>query len=59
VYLRTIENLPENILPYFPKGEHVMPHTKGHWNGIWNDQFIEFIFMQYGHGHARIVGITL
>ena len=32
VYL--IENLPENILPYFLKGKHVMRHMNGLWNGI-------------------------
>ena len=55
VYLRTIENLPENILPYFLKGKHVMRHIKG----LWSDMFIESTFMRYGHGRAGIVGITL
>ena len=59
VYLRTIENLPENVLPYFLKGEHVMRHRAGLWNGIWSDQFIESTFMRYGHGRAGIVGLTL
>ena len=56
VYLRTIENLPEN---YFLKGKHVMRHIKGLWNSIWSDMFIESTFMRYGHGRAGIVGITL
>ncbi len=34
MYLRAIENLPENILPYFLKGKHVMRHMDGLWNGI-------------------------
>lgn len=59
VYLRAIENLPEDILRYFLKGKHVMRHMKGLWNGIWSDMFIESTFMRYGHGRAGIVGITL
>ena len=59
VYLRTIENLPSNILPYFQKGKHVMRHMNGLWNGIWSDMFIESTFMRYGHGRAGMVGITL
>ncbi len=59
VYQRAIENLPRSILAYFLKGEHVMRHMKGLWNGIWSDMFIESTFMRYGHGRAGIVGITL
>lgn len=59
VYLRAIENLPENILPYFLNGKHVMRHMNGLWNGIWSDMFIESTFMRYGHGRAGIVGVTL
>ena len=58
VYLRAIENLPNNILPYFQKGKHVMRHMNGLWNGMWSDMFIESTFMRYGHGRAGIVGIT-
>ena len=59
VYLRAIENLPNNILLYFQKGKHVMRHMNGLWNGIWSDMFIESTFMRYRHGRAGIVGITL
>ncbi len=59
VYQRAIENLPRSILAYFLKGEPVMRHMKGLWNGIWSDMFIESTFMRYGHGRAGIVGITL
>lgn len=41
------------------KGEHVMRHNPGIWNGIWSDMFIESTFMRYGHGKGGIVGITL
>ena len=50
VYLRTIENLPGSILPYFKRGKHVMQHIDGLWNGIRSDMFIESTFMRYGHG---------
>lgn len=59
VYQRAIENLPKSTLAYFLKGEHVMRHMKGLWNGIWSDMFIESTFMRYGHGRAGIIGITL
>ena len=59
VHLRAIENLPENILPYFLKGKHVMQHMDGLWNGLWSDMFIESTFMRYGHGQQGVIGITL
>ena len=59
VYLRAIENMPDNILHFFLKGKHVMRHINSLWNEIWSDMFIESTFMRYGHGRAGIVGITL
>ena len=59
VYLRTAENIPQDVQAHFLKGEHVMRHMDGLWNGIWSDMFIESTFMRYGHGRAGIVGITL
>ena len=50
MYLRAIENLPDNILHFFLKGKHVMRHINGFWNGIWSGMFIESTFMRYGHG---------
>ena len=44
---------------HFMKGEHVMHHSAGLWNGIWSDMIIETIFMRYGHAPDGIVGITL
>ena len=55
VYLRAIENLPNNVLPHFLKGQHLMRHMNGLWNGIWSDMFIESTFMRYGHGRSGIV----
>lgn len=58
-YLRSMEALPANVLDLFMKGEHVMRHNPGIWNGIWSDMFIESTFMRYGHGKGGIIGITL
>ena len=43
----------------FLKGEHVMRHNPGLWNGIWSDMYIETTFICYCHGPGRIVDITL
>jgi hypothetical protein len=51
-YLRSMENLPPHILDYFMKGEYVMHHLHGVWNGIWNDMYIETTFMRYGHSKS-------
>jgi len=58
-YLRSMERLPGDILHRFLKGDHVMRHKPGLWNGIWSDMFIESTFMRYGHGARGIIGITL
>ena len=58
-YLRSMEALPQDVLVHFTKGEHVMRHQRGLWNGIWSDMFIETTFKQYGHAPGGIIGITL
>ena len=58
-YLRTIEAMPKLCQEQFLKGEHVMRHVPGLWNGIWSDMFIETTFMHYGHGKRGIIGVTL
>lgn len=58
-YLRSMERLPVEILEKFLKGEHVMRHKPGIWNGIWSDMYIETTFMRYGKGPKGIIGITL
>ena len=58
-YLRSMERLPTEILEKFLKGEHVMRHKQGIWNGIWSDMYIETTFMRYGKGPKGIIGITL
>ena len=51
--------LPSPVLKEFLKGNHVMRHRQGIWNGTWSDMFIESTFMRYGHGPGGIIGITL
>ena len=59
IYLREMEKLPEEVFSCFMKGEHVMRHSAGLWNGIWSDMMIETTFMQYGHSSGGLIGITL
>jgi hypothetical protein len=54
-----MERLPQEVLSHFMKGEHVMHHSAGLWNGIWSDMMIETTFVRYGHAPGVIVGITL
>lgn len=58
-YLRSMESLGNEEIVMFMKGQHVMHHVPGLWNGIWSDMFIETTFMRYGHGPGGIIGITL
>ena len=58
-FLSSMERLPDDILLQFMKGEHVMRHQAGIWNGMWSDMFVETTFMCYGHGPGGLVGITL
>ncbi|KAG0720296.1 hypothetical protein GWK47_048801 [Chionoecetes opilio] len=44
-YLRSMEKLPKELASQFLKGQHVMRHKPGLWNGIWSDIFIETTFM--------------
>ena len=38
-YLRAMESLPINVREHFRKGENVMQHVQGIWNGIWSDTY--------------------
>ena len=58
-YLRNMEKLPQEVLKKFMKGEHIMRHEQGYWNGIWSDMYIETTFMCYEKGPGGIVGVTL
>ena len=57
-YLRSMEKLPGDVLASFMKGDHVMRHQDGLWNGIWVDMMIETTFMRYGKGPGGIIGVT-
>ncbi len=54
-----METLPSEVLAEFIKGNHVMRHNPGIWNGVWSDMFIETTFMRYGHEAGGLVGLTL
>ena len=58
-YIVSMKTLPEHVLQHFSKGDHVVRHIDGVWNGIWSDMFIETTFMRYGKGKHGIIGITL
>ena len=57
--LQDMKSLPAAILERFLKGEHVIRHQKGFWNGIWTDMFIETTFMRYRKGPGGLIGLTL
>lgn len=54
-----MSKLPGPVQKEFMKGNHVMRHQSGIWNGLWSDLFIESTFMRYGHSTGGLVGITL
>ena len=54
-----METLPCKLLVKFMKGEYVIRHQEGYWNGIWSIMFIEITFMRYGKDPGGIVGATL
>lgn len=54
-----MSKLPGPVHDEFMKGNHVMRHQSGIWNGLWSDLFIESTFMRYGHSPGGLVGITL
>ena len=54
-----MERLPKEVLDEFLRGQHVMRHKPGIWNGLWSDMYIESTFMRYGHGPGGVIGITL
>lgn len=59
IYLKTMDDLPNDVLCRLLIEEDVMRHEADPWNGIWSDMFIESTFMRYVHGKADIVRITL
>ena len=57
-YLLTMSRLPPTILDQFMKGEHVLRHREGIWNGIWSDMMIETSYMKFDKGPNGIIGKT-
>lgn len=49
VYVMHMKQMSCDCLDHFLKGEHVMRHRSGYWNGIRSDMMIESTFMRYGH----------
>ena len=45
-----MSRLPPTILDQVLKGEHVLRHRQGIWNGIWSDMMIETSYMKFGKG---------
>ena len=58
-YILSMKALPQHVQQHFAKGDHVVRHIEGIWNGMWSDMFIETTFMRYGKGKHGIIGITL
>ena len=58
VYLRTMKNLPKNVLERFLAGEHVVHLQKGSWNGIWSDMAIECTYTRARKGPSGMIGTT-
>ena len=57
-YMLTMSRLPPAVLEQFIKGEHVLHHRFGLWNGIWSDMMIETTYMKFGKGPSGIIGQT-
>ena len=57
-YINKMYRLDGNALQRFMKGEHVMRHKSGFWNGMWSDMFIEMTWMKYGKGNRSSVGLV-
>ena len=53
-YLSSMESLQGEELSTCMRGEHVMHHVPGLWNGIWSHMYNERTFMRYGHGPGGI-----
>ena len=57
-----MSQLPDKVLSKFIKGEHVMRHRPGFWNGLWSDMMIETTFMKHGKGprsSGGLIGVTV
>ncbi|KAL8566826.1 hypothetical protein ACOMHN_052224 [Nucella lapillus] len=57
-FSRSLTLLPPEVKQQFLRGEQVLHHVDGLWNGIPSDQFIETTWMKRGKGPSGIVGVT-
>ena len=57
-YLLTMSRLPSTNLEHFMKGERVMHHQQGIWNGIGSDMMIETSYMKFDKGPDGAIGVT-
>ena len=53
-----MHNLPGIVLEQFLKGEHIVCHQDGHWDGIWTDMMIESTYIRHGKGPGSIIGTS-
>lgn len=57
-FCRSLTWLPPEVEQQFLRGEQVLHHVDGLWNGIPSDQFIETTWMKRGKGPSGIIGVT-
>ena len=57
-FSRSLTCLPSKVEQQFLRGEQILHHMEGLWNGIPSDQFIETTWMKRGKGPSGIIGDT-
>jgi len=57
-FRRSLTWLPSEVEQQFLRGEQILHHMEGLWNGIPSDQFIETTWMKRGKGPSGIIGDT-
>ena len=57
-FSRSLTCLPSKVEQQFLRGERILHHMEGLWNGIPSDQFIETTWMKRGKGPSGIIGDT-
>lgn len=57
-FCRSLTWLPPEVEQQFLRGEQILHHVEGLWNGIPSDQFIKTMWMKRGKGPSGIIGVT-
>ena len=57
-FCRSLTWLPSEVEQQFLRGEQILHHIEGLWNGIPSDQFIETTWMKRGKGPSGVIGNT-